>query len=197
MGDIWIVDMTDYLLPDGQLAGGPAGRIAQYFGSIVSIASLQPTGVWVKSSIECRRRPMRKRCQGHIRLRRSDVPSRVEWHCTACGDNGLIGSWRRTRWDLSRPQDQLPPESMLQIAVNDGELQVLRDILFLGAESQAMVDGAIGTDNGFLIRGEPDDFADLAGYVAAEADHEADSQRRQVLDAVVDRIETVICEHGL
>ena len=102
MGDTWITDLTHYLMDDGSMAEGPWSRIARHFGSIASAASLHQSGGWVDTAIRCRRRPGRQPCPGHIRLIRTDVPSRVEWHCTFCSDNGLISNWQNTIWDLSQ-----------------------------------------------------------------------------------------------
>jgi hypothetical protein len=101
MGDTWIVDMTHYLMADGMLAEGPWAGIARHFGAIASAASLQKTGIWVDTALRCRRRPGRRPCPGHIRLFRTDIPSRIEWHCTSCDDDGWISNWEGTIWDLS------------------------------------------------------------------------------------------------
>ncbi len=109
MGNTYIVDITDYLLPGGDLPDGPAGRFARYFGRIVSAASLERFGIWVDTEIQCRRRPGRKPCPGHIRLRRIDTEDRVEWHCTSCDDNGWISRWQGTQWDLSVRESKIIP----------------------------------------------------------------------------------------
>jgi len=111
VGDTWIVDITHYLLPGGILVGGPAGRIARYFGSIIAAASTRPAGVWADTDLHCRRRPGRRPCPGHIRALRLDAQDVVKWHCSSCDDNGLIQSWKGSMWDLSQPipDEQAPP----------------------------------------------------------------------------------------
>lgn len=123
MGDTWIVDMTD-------LQGLPPS-VVTYFRSIVSEASVAPTGAWADTSIRCRCRPRGKRCPGYIRIRRLRVPSPVEWHCTSCDDKGLIRNWRKTECDMSRSQQESTsiPEEPNDSAISEDEL--LEFALFL------------------------------------------------------------------
>lgn len=198
MGNTWITDITDFMLPDGSLPDGPAGRMARYFGSIVSAASVQPAGPWVDVAIRCRRRPGRRPCPGHIRLRSLDIPSHVEWHCTSCGDNGVISHWRGTRWDLKRQEERTPTEGAIQIRLNMEELVELRKILLLSPESQMVLDAALLVSGGALLRGTLEDLEapELAEHIAAEADHERNNRRQAVLDGVMEKLELVVAEHG-
>jgi len=98
MSDTWIVDMSDYFLPGGQLVDGTAGRLARHFGAIVLAACSVAEGEWAETSHPCRRRPGRRPCPGHIVVLRSD--DTVRWRCTDCDDNGLIRGWRGSIWDV-------------------------------------------------------------------------------------------------
>lgn len=192
MGDTWIVDITHYLLPDGLLVPGPAGRIAAYFGSIVSAATTQPSGTWRDMAVQCRRRPGRKPCPGHIRIRRLDVPLRIEWHCSSCDDNGTIEGWRGTLWDRSQLAVPAPSAEIIPIRVTAAELRELRTVSF-DLESQAIVDGATIDSTGILLRGTADDFDNFIGFIASEANHATDRRRQQqTLDQIIDRIEAAL-----
>lgn len=196
VGDTWIVDITHYLEPDGSVPEGPFRRIASYFGSIVSAASLQPAGEWLDAAIRCRRRPGRRPCPGHIRVRRVDLPSRVEWHCTFCGDNGLISHWRGTRWDLNPLHKGAPTGAVLEVRLSAEELAELRGIFILSPESRTIVHTAPLASGGAVLRGSLDDLEELAEYIAAEAIDEPAGTRQMVLHRVLDKLEAVIDVRG-
>jgi hypothetical protein len=103
MPDTWIIDITHYLDASGRLAAmpGPARRIADYFGSIVAaLADTIPETVTF-TSVQCRRRPGRRRCLGQIQgVVNSE--SAIRWQCPVCADNGLISHWQGTIWDTRR-----------------------------------------------------------------------------------------------
>ncbi len=105
MGNIWVTDITHFLKADGSVPDGLAGRIARYFGSIVMAGSRLPSGLVIETDIQCRRRPKRRRCPGRIRILRLENPSRIEWRCPLCDDQGIISNWEGSRWDASGPQD--------------------------------------------------------------------------------------------
>jgi len=104
VGDTYVVDMRHYLDGDSLPAAipAPARRLAEHFGRIVGAATARPAGQEFTSPVPCRRRPGRRACPGPIRIRRSEVPPRIEWLCAACHDGGLISGFTGTPWDLSR-----------------------------------------------------------------------------------------------
>ncbi|MDP2948726.1 MAG: hypothetical protein Q8P22_04235 [Chloroflexota bacterium] len=190
MGDTWITDITHFedLPPD--LSKGPAGRIARYFGSIVSAASVSPVGRWVNVALWCRRRPGRKLCPGHIRLRRLEPSGPVEWHCSSCGDRGLISNWQGSSWDLSREGET--EGERREMLVSREEHRELRRMVALDPESQRVVDGTVVTTRGIVMRGTEEELDDLLGCVAFEANHEENRRRRRILDGVYERVEAIL-----
>ena len=73
MGDTFITDMTHFEgIPPGA-SHEPARIIAQFFGAIVSAASVSPTDKLIEAALFCRRRPGRIRCPGHLQIRRDRV----------------------------------------------------------------------------------------------------------------------------
>jgi hypothetical protein len=103
VADTWIVDATHFLDEDGNLGptSGPALRLADYFGSIIAMATATGSDVAPVRAVTCRRRPGRKRCPGRIVAEVEVVRDAIEWYCTECGDCGLISGWRGTLWDLT------------------------------------------------------------------------------------------------
>ncbi|MDO8689854.1 MAG: hypothetical protein Q7R39_07560 [Dehalococcoidia bacterium] len=193
MGNRWVVDPNDYLMPDGSFPHGPAATYARYFGSIVSAASLQPSGTWVDVAVKCRRRAGGKPCAGNIRLRRVDVPSQVEWGCTSCDDSGLIHNWRGSMWDLSGVRKgSVRDAKLLALAVSWEELRALRKILLLGPETQAVLDGAVVAAGVICLQGPEDDIEELAGQIAFEANHTRSVNRQRILDRVASRVEALL-----
>ncbi len=70
MGDTFITDIVHF---EGIPAGPshePARRMAQFFGDIVSAASVSPAGELIEAALFCRRRPGRMKCPGHLQIRR-------------------------------------------------------------------------------------------------------------------------------
>lgn len=195
MGDTFITDITHFegLLP--KLAKGPAGRIARYFGSIVSAASVVDRGVWGDTAIRCRRRPGRKPCPGHIRVYRLGHSAPIEWHCSSCDDQGEISNWKESTWDLSQGLGrQDSAEKSGAVLVSEQELREVRKILVLDSVNQRVIDGATNAPGGFLLHGSEDNFEDLLGYITAEADSETNPGRRQMLEKVCERIEDFLLE---
>jgi hypothetical protein len=194
MGNTWVIDISHYLLPDGTPAPGPPARYAHYFGSIAAAATTQPSGVWKDMAVQCRRRPGRKPCPGHIRVKRIDNPARVEWYCTSCDDNGLVEGWQGTQWDNSQTRTQADAKGIIRVGVSADEFRLLRDCIILEPDTQAIIDGATITTSGIQLKGLWEDFEDLAGCVAFEANHTKNQKKDEVLSRVVDRIESVLAE---
>lgn len=195
MGDTYVTDITHFEGLPPNLAKGPAGRIARYFGSIVSAASVIDRGVWRDSAIRCRRRPGRKPCPGHIRIYRTGHSTPIEWHCSSCDDQGVISNWKESSWDLSLSlsrQDSTGKSG--EVVVSEEQLHELRKILILDNVNQRVIDAAKVTSGGFVLCGSEDNFEDLLGYITGEADSERNRHRRQILERVCERIEDFLLE---
>jgi len=197
MGDTWLIDMTHYLdVANPAVDLHPATRrLAEYFGAIVSAATVWPfAGIPMDSAVACRRRPRRRPCPGHIRLvqqRSGDI----HWACTECDDHGFIHHWQGTPWDLTRGDDvdpHLDRGPRHRFLLTDKEHQALRNMHTLDRESERLVMGALHTPDGILLEGLEADIELLAECIAAEANHEKPGPYRRRLDAVYEKLEALL-----
>ncbi len=100
----WITDLRHFLDEEGTTwkLPPPAARLADFFGGIVEAVTSQDNNTSIISTgLRCRRRPGHKKCTGEI-LAFLDQQNalNVRWHCSVCGDNGIISGWQDTVWDL-------------------------------------------------------------------------------------------------
>jgi len=170
-------------------------RIRDYLGEIARAASVRESGSWSATARQCRRRPGRKPCKGHIEIFRHDIPPEVEWRCPVCGDAGVISGWRQTYWDLSGgpPEPTADPEGARRIDVrlSQEDYELLRDrVQTFEPESERIVAGARpdGTDR-VLMSGRLHDWDFLMGEVAFEANHTDDRRFQRRLDELVVRLD--------
>lgn len=193
MADTWNTDITHFGTDQASIMDIPpqARRLAEYLGSIINAATLAKPGVIVNTALQCRRRPDRRPCEGHIILERYEVPPEIEWSCSDCGDKGFIRNWRGTGWDLSQASGAVGTDAQIHtVLITRAEYKALRsrgaafdkdcDRILLEAET---------TPNGILMKGYPDDLNYFLDYVAAEANHETNAARRKLLESAYDRIE--------
>ena len=97
MGNIWIVDLRDYLNPDGTIVDFAGRAQAEYFANIVVHTTANMDD---RAGVRCRRRPRHQRCAGRVVSDIStDKDEPIHWFCPVCGDNGSISGWQNTRWD--------------------------------------------------------------------------------------------------
>lgn len=101
-------------------------------------------------------------------MRRTDVPPSIVWRCTSCGDEGVISGWDESPYDLRRRRPVAVPAKTRLIFC-----------------AQAADDGAV-------LIGDDDAFDELLGYVAAEANHEANRRRQRRLDEAFQLLNGVI-----
>jgi hypothetical protein len=84
----------------------------------------------------------------------------------------------------------------LAIFVTSEQLAVLRAMMIPSPPAAGFVSRARKTADGYRLSGTADDFEDLVGWVAGEANHENRRPRRaQLLNEVADKIEAVL-PHG-
>jgi hypothetical protein len=69
------------------------------------------------------------------------------------------------------------------VAVPPEVAAALRSLVLLDTDCERLVFRATVDDEGVILFGDDDDFEELIGYVAAEANHEADRRRQKRLDA--------------
>ncbi|GEM_PF-226545 len=192
MGKTFITDMTHF---EGIPAGPSherARRMTQFFGDIVSAASVSPAGELVEAAIFCRRRPGRMRCPGHLQIRRDGVSGAIYWQCSRCDVQGEISNWEDTSWDFSQwMPDRSANPKIHELFVTEDELRQLKCSLVLSPECQCLLYGAIIAHGGIVIRATLEEFEELEDYIAAEANHEENQRRRAILDRTYERIETL------
>jgi hypothetical protein len=113
---------------------------------------------------------------------------RVEWRCPVCHDQGTIGSWRGSPFDLSAVRDR-GNRPTLTVLVSEEEYDVIRTSLLPDPESARIVYGATPVAQGIVLNATADDFAALADSLAFDANHEATGKRQRALDQVLRRLE--------
>ena len=125
----------------------------------------------------------RRACPGHLRVFRTDIPPSIEWRCTSCGDEGVISGWEGSPFDLrSRSADQGPGDDM-HIVITAEVAATLRSLMVVDTAGERAVFRARVLDEGIVLAGNDDDLDELIGYVAFEANHEAERGRQKRLDA--------------
>jgi hypothetical protein len=113
----------------------------------------------------------------------------------SCDDNGFISNWRGTTWDLSRWRGEPAVDAtLIKMLVSLVELRALRKMVS-GPERQAIIDGAVVVAGNIFLQGRQDDFDNLVGYIAAEANHEPNRKLQRILDGIADRVEAVLGDH--
>lgn len=164
-------------------------RALNFFSSIIEAGSSHPVGTRFPSAIPCRRR----RCsrQGLTIVNGSD--GAIHWECPSCGENGRIDNWQGSSYDLSAAAE-MDLDLRVGLLVSPEEHRSLRAVLTNSQEEQAIIAGGVVTPEGVWISGRVEDFEELLGSVAAQANHEKSAKRRRLLDAVYDRIDQMVAE---
>jgi len=182
---VLVADLRHFLDLDDTMPT-PAQRLAEHLSSIVRTATARPAGdVWT-SALGCNRRPGRQRCPGPIAVRRTEVPSSIEWQCVSCGDDGVINGWEGSAFDLQSVDAQTAADRTVRVAADVAE--ALRAVMLLDVACERMVFGARMVDGSVVIEGSDDDLETLIESVAAEANHEPSRRRQRRLDAAYDAL---------
>lgn len=128
VGNTYVTDMRHRVVPSGEFAHLPLAfrRIVAYEGRIVEAGSAWGLGEPLDSAIRCRRKPHRKPCPGHIRVRVTSDD--IAWACTRCRDNGRIHHWRGLAWDLSENQ---AAGVVLRVPISWSDYESLRQLTLL------------------------------------------------------------------
>jgi len=178
---MFVSDLRHFLdMPDD--APGPARKMAEQLGNVVRAATAAEAGAAWVSALPCRRRPGRRPCPGRIAVFRPDLPARIEWRCTSCGDEGVISGWEGTYYDLRAPRPRRHDGVVAEVVVSDQVAAALRDLRLLDPECERLVYRARAVDDGVALTADDEELDELIGFVAAEANHEPDRRRQQRLD---------------
>jgi hypothetical protein len=170
---------------------GPAMRLADRLGRMVSAATAGDVGEPWTTAIRCERRPGRRPCAGFIEVVRAEPEVPIRWWCNACDDEGVITGWERSPFDL-RSRDLRSAPARRQVVIDVDMAGTLQRIAVLDIEAARVVFRARATVDEVVLLGSADELEALAEHVAAEANHEPNRRRRRVLDAALDRLESAI-----
>lgn len=190
---MFVSDLRHFLgMPED--APGPAQRMAEHLSSVVRAATAGPTGtVWV-SALPCRRRPGHRPCPGHIAVSRPDLPARIAWRCTSCGDEGVISGWESSPYDLHRPGSEPARLADVQVLIPDEVAATLRRLDLLDTDCERLVFRARATSEGIVLDTNAEDLDELIGYVAANANHEENRRRQKRMDIAFDVLNDALKE---
>lgn len=111
-----------------------------------------------------------------------DLPPTIDWRCSACGDEGVISGWEDSYFDLRRPRALGRDFSVSQVQVSDEVCAAFRDLRLLDLDCERLVYGAQASAKCVVLAASEEDLDELIGYVAAEANHEANRRRQKRLD---------------
>lgn len=189
-----VVDMREFLSPtlhpaeDGvahapsldEDAGRPRGA---YFSRIVEAATSSAVrGREFITTVRCRRRPARRGCQGRITVMLTDVPSRLDWWCSCCGDGGVIANWRCTPWDLSLPAGHAQRGELAWVHMPDEVHRALLSLEWDDPHMRRIVRGAESDLDDVLVGGPVFQLALLRDRLAERISGVPSQRGRRLLD---------------
>lgn len=178
---MFVSDLRHYLdMPED--VPGPALKMAEHLGFVVKAATAAKAGTSWETALTCRRRPGNRPCPGHIVVFRPDLPARIDWRCSICGDEGIISGWESSYFDLRRPRSQRSESSVSEVPVTNELCASLRDLRLLDTDRERVVFGARASTTGIVLLASEEDLDELIGCVAAEANHETNRRRKKRLD---------------
>ncbi len=181
-----VTDLHHYLdLPED--IPGPARRLSEHLGNIVRGATAGDAGTAWESVLPCRRRPGNRRCPGRMIVLRTESNAPIRWQCSLCGDAGAISNWEDSPFDLRRPGLTLAAATK-EIVIPIEVAAALRDLQLLDGDCERLVYRIRAHDDHAILKASDDDLDELAGSVAAEANHEPNRRRQQRLDAAFDAL---------
>lgn len=183
-----VADLRHFLgLSDS--APGPARRLGEQLSLIVQAATAGPAGSPWASAVRCQRRPGRRPCPGRIVVFRASQPAPIRWECCSCADAGTISEWEHTAFDLRAPHPTSPNGPTLEVRVDDEVMDALRGIPVLDPDSERIVFAARALHGGgALLAANAVALDELAGFVAAAANHEPNRRRQRRLDAAFEAL---------
>ncbi len=97
---------------------------------------------------------------------RADLVAPIEWKCSSCADEGVIGGWEGSPFDLRRPHSRTVRDPGAGVVVSDEVAATLRDLMLVDTDGERLIFAAVATDGGAWLAASGDDLDELAGYVA-------------------------------
>ncbi len=86
---------------------------------------------------------------------------------------------------------RIKPGQLVEISLTPQERDLLVERTFIDGEMEARLRGAAPRGSNLVVQLTLDDVDDLAGHVAAEANHCSEARVRRVLEAVYDRLASI------
>lgn len=158
----------------------PALALASYLRRIVRAATASSGPGAHPTALSCRRRPQRRRCPGHLRVKRQEVPSSIEWGCPACDEGGRIDGWQGGHDDLSwRERPTLADEPLRRLVLPEEAYALLLEEESFDSGCARMVYAATVSRDGVLLSGTEEELAALSEVVAARAEDDPSPSRRR------------------
>ena len=117
-------------------------------------------------------------------MERQDVPPEIRWECPACQEAGVISGWHGSLDDLSAPTQSDEGSGPISVVVPDKTYRLLLDELALDPECERVLYGARSHPDGVELIGNEDDFGELLGVVASEANHAGTRERQRRWDDI-------------
>ena len=182
-----VTDLHHYLdLPVD--AAGPTRRLAEQLSSIVRAGTAGDVATAWETALPCRRRPGNRRCTGRIVVRReTEASTPIRWHCSACGDEGVISNWADSPFDL-RPRRLTRADDVHEVVITADVAATLRELQLLDPDCERIVFRIRAHDQGAALTATDDDLEQLVESVAAEANHEPHRRRQRRLDTAFDAL---------
>jgi hypothetical protein len=170
-------------------APAPALRLARYLNRIVSAATATTERGPHATALPCRRRPGRLTCPGRLVVGLQDEPSRIGWECPACGEAGSIEGWQGLPPDLSAVAQADEEGQFMSVVLPEKAYQLLLDELYMGRHCERLLYSAQLGPGGVELSGPEEDFEELEGVVAFEANHAPTKKAQRRWDDVFDHLE--------
>lgn len=121
------------------------------------------------------------------------MPPGIAWGCPICGDEGLIRNFRGILWDLTPRSGAVAGTGRrLEVALSAAQHATLRSLLLADPDCERTIHAARRVGRRVLISGDADELEHLAGFIAAEANHQSNRRRQAALDGVFDLVQRAI-----
>jgi hypothetical protein len=194
---VFVSDLRHFLdLPHD--VPGPARTLAEQLGFVVRAATAGPPGTWWTSALPCRRRPGHRRCPGHLTVLRADDEAPIAWSCTACGDEGTISGWQDSPYDLRHASARARLSGKpIAVSVTEEIAATLRGLMLLDPDCERVVFQTQAGERGLVLAATEEELDDLAGFVAAEANHDPNPRHQKRLDAAFNLLTDALPRAGL
>ena len=158
---------------------------------VVEAATSNAAGVPFESTIQCRRRPGRQPCEGHLEVRRQDLPPEIHWICTACRDEGLVRNWKGTPWDFAGVPHRA---AVVAVYLAQTDFDIVAARAGSDAGSRSILRGARRQNELLVVEGAPERLSGLRDALFRGLPGSRPSER-PALQRVIDRIELRLRHH--